>query len=98
LYGEHFHVIKLDMFPTSVEMNRMVQDLLASTQVTDERFAHNMRRIVLRMYGLPEDMKYFCGALPCSLMSGDLKYLGEKGVPSGSRPLALAPPSHACFR
>jgi len=62
-------------FPSSVEMNRMVQSLLGPFLVQDADFIKKMRTIVLKMYNLPTGMEYFCGALPCSLMRADLDYL-----------------------
>lgn len=63
--------------PSSVEMNRMVTDLLGPLRVTDQAFISRVKKVVLAMYNLPETMEYFCGALPCSLMRADLRYLDE---------------------
>jgi len=62
-------------FPSSVEMNRMVQALLGPFQVHDKEFIKRLKMVVLRMYNLPTTMEYFCGALPCSLMRADLDNL-----------------------
>jgi len=64
-------------FPSSVEMNRMVSNLLQPFLVKDSAFVARVKKVILAMYGLPEDMQYFCGALPCSLMRADLHFLGK---------------------
>lgn len=64
-------------FPSSVEMNRMVNAMLNPFLVRDQTFVSRLKKIVLSMYALPETMEYFCGALPCSLMRADLHYLEE---------------------
>jgi hypothetical protein len=64
-------------FPSSVEMNRMVSNLLQPFTVMDFTFLARMKKIVLAMYNLPDNMEYFCGALPCSLMRSDIHYLEE---------------------
>jgi hypothetical protein len=75
---KHIQKRKMEQqFPPSVDMNRMVNDLLKPFLVADRAFIARVKKIILRMYGLPEDMEYFCGALPCSLMRADLHYLEE---------------------
>lgn len=54
-------------------MGAMVQSLMQPLMVTDTGFVANVKKMVLRMYDLPDTMEYFCGALPCSLMRADLR-------------------------
>lgn len=64
-------------FPNTVEMNKQIQQYMAPYLVRDEILSAHARSVVLKMYGLPVDLVYFPGALPCSLMRKDLDYLKE---------------------
>lgn len=68
---------RFPVFPSSVEMNAMVQEHFAPYRVRDEALVAWGRRTILEMYKLPADMTYFPGALPVSLMRKDLSYITD---------------------
>jgi hypothetical protein len=59
------------------QMNQEVQSRILRFMVQDERLIRMAKHHILKMYDMPEDMVYFPGALPVSLMRKDLEALRE---------------------
>ena len=75
--SNHVKQIHESEFLSAVAMGKVIQQYLSPFQVQDAALCERAKSIVLQMYNLPQDMIYFPGCLPVSLMRKDIDCLEE---------------------
>lgn len=60
-----------------MDTNRIILSHLSPHQIKDPEMVEILKKHTLMLYNLPEDMNYFPGQLPCSLMRKDLQLLED---------------------